>query len=72
MEDMRKVDVVPEAFGMCSTRKLLLAAMIKASNDWQPIEITDIEREQMCAFRERLDREYEARARSGSPERRSE
>jgi len=69
MEDMRKVGVVPEAFGASPTRKLLLAAMIKASNDWQPIEITDTEREQMCAFRERLDRKYEARARSGSPER---
>jgi len=67
MEDIWKVGVVPDAFGKNPTYKLALSAMIKVSEDWRPIKITDAEMEQMRAFRVRLDREYEARAESDLP-----
>jgi len=68
-EELRKVGVVPDAFGKNPLPGIALAAMINASEEWKPIKITDAEMEQMRAFRERLDREHEARAESGLPER---
>jgi transposase-like protein len=61
VEERRRLKIIPNAWGEKAVLKLMFAAMIRASERWRAIKITDFERRQMAALREELDKEYEAR-----------
>ena len=57
----RRREIDGDAWGEKAVLKLMFAAMIRASERWRAIKISDFERRQMAAPREELDSEYEAR-----------
>ena len=59
-EERRRLKITPNAWGEKAVLKLMFAAIIRASERWWAIKITDFERRQMAALREELDQEYEA------------
>jgi transposase-like protein len=61
VEERRRLKIIPNAWGEKAVLKLMFAAMIRASERWRAIKITDFERRQMAALRKELDQEYEAR-----------
>ncbi len=61
VEERRRLKIIPNAWGEKAVLKLMFAAMIRASQRWRAIKITDFERRQTAALREELDKEYKAR-----------
>ena len=60
VEEHRRLKVIPNAFGEKPVLKLMFGAMIRAAERWRAIKVSELERRQMRAAREELDREYEA------------
>jgi|TARA_B100000315_G_scaffold236205_1_gene251780 transposase-like protein len=60
VEERRRLKIIPNAFGEKAVLKLMFGAMIRASERWRAIKVSDFERRQMTALRDELDQEYEA------------
>ena len=60
VEERRRLKIIPHAFGENAVLKLMFGAMIRAAERWRAIKVSELERRQMRAVREELDREYEA------------
>ena len=60
VEERRRLKIIPNAFGEKPVLKLMFGAMIRAAERWRAIRVSELERRQMRAVREELDREYEA------------
>jgi transposase-like protein len=61
VEELRRLKIIPNAWGEKPVLKLMFGAMIRAAERWRAIKITDFERRQMAALREELNLEYETR-----------
>lgn len=59
VEERRRLKIIPNAFGERPVLKLMFAAMIRASERWRRIRVTDFERRQLHAIREQLNSDYE-------------
>ena len=60
IEERRRLKIIPNAFGEKPVLKLMFGAMIRASERWRAIRVSELERRQMRAVREELNHEYEA------------
>ena len=60
VEERRRLKIIPNAFGEKPVLKLMFGAMIRAAERWRAIRVSELERRQMRAEKEELDREYEA------------
>ena len=60
VEERRRLKIIPNAFGEKAVLKLMFGAMIRAAERWRAIRVSELERRQMRAVKEELDREYEA------------
>ena len=60
VEERRRLRIIPNAFGEKAVLKLMFCALIRASERWLSIKITEFERRQLAAVRKELDQEYEA------------
>ena len=60
VEERRRLKIIPNAFGEKAVLKLMFGAMIRAAERWRAIRVSELERRQMRAVREEIDREYEA------------
>jgi putative transposase len=49
VEERRRLKIIPDAFGEKAVLKLMFGAMIRASERWHAIRITEFERRQMAA-----------------------
>ena len=58
LEERRRTNTIPHAFGERAVLKLMYAALQRASRTWQRVAITDFERKQLLTLREDLDREF--------------
>jgi transposase-like protein len=61
-EERRRTKVIPHAFGERAVLKLMYAALIRASQTWKRIVISDFELKQIEELREELDAEFNERA----------
>ena len=59
VEERRRLKIIPNAFGEKAVLKLMFGAMIRVAERWRAIRVSELERRQMHAVREELDREYE-------------
>jgi transposase-like protein len=60
-EARRRTKVIPHAFGERAVLKLVYAALIRATERWRGIRITDFEQRQLKAIRDEIDRDFTAR-----------
>jgi len=67
VEERRRLKIIPNAWGEKPVLKLMFGAMIRASERWRAVKISDFERRQMATLRAELDDEYEARNGLGKP-----
>ncbi len=58
VEERRRMKIIPNAFGEKAVRKLMCAAMLRASERWRALRVTGFERRQMDALRKELDQNY--------------
>jgi hypothetical protein len=65
--------VIPHAFGERAVLKLMYAALIRASQKWRRVVISEFELKQIDELRNELDKEFKERtasaAKSPSPQR---
>lgn len=61
VEERRRLKIIPNGFGEKPVLKLMFGAMIRASERWRSIKVTEFERSQMAALRAELDNEYQDR-----------
>ncbi len=57
-EERRRTKVIPHAFGERPVLKLMYAALIRASESWKPIVITEFELRQLEQLREHLNHRH--------------
>lgn len=57
-EERRRTKVIPHAFGERPVLKLMYASLIRASESWKPIVITEFELRQLEQLREHLNRNH--------------
>jgi transposase-like protein len=60
-EERQRTRTFPHAFGERAVMKLMYAALIRASQSWRGVPITEIERKQLDALREELNTQFEKR-----------
>jgi putative transposase len=60
-EERRRTKVIPHAFGERAVLKLMYAALIRASERWRGIRVTEFEQRQLNAIRNDLDRAHAER-----------
>jgi transposase-like protein len=60
-EERRRTKVIPHAFGERAVLKLMYAALIRASETWRRIVISDFELKQLEQLREHLNRRHAER-----------
>jgi putative transposase len=60
-EARRRTKVIPHAFGERAVLKLVYAALIRATERWRGIRITEFEQRQLKAIRDEIDRDFTAR-----------
>jgi putative transposase len=58
-EERRRTKTIPHAFGERAVMKLMYAALIRASQTWRGVPITEFERRQLDALREELNAQFE-------------
>ena len=63
-EERRRTKVIPHAFGERAVLKLMYAALIRASQSWRRIVISDFELRQIEELRAELDQEFQERTAS--------
>lgn len=57
-EERRRTKVIPHAFGERAVMKLMFAALMRASQTWRGVTITDFERRQLESLRDELQTEF--------------
>jgi transposase-like protein len=60
-EERRRTKVIPHAFGERAVLKLMYAALIRASQTWKRIMISEFELKQTEELRNELEREFKDR-----------
>jgi len=60
-EERRRSKVIPHAFGERAVMKLMFAALLRASESWRGIRITEFELRQLTLLRKELNEEFGAR-----------
>lgn len=60
LEERRRLEIIPNAFGEKPVLKLMFGAMIRAAERWRAIRVSEFERRQMAAVRKELDEIYKA------------
>ena len=60
-EERRRLKIIPNAFGERPVMKLMYAALIRASEKWRGLRMTEFEARQLDALRDELDEGYEKR-----------
>jgi transposase-like protein len=60
-EDRRRTKVLPHAFGEKGLLKLMFAAVIRASDKWRKLIVSNFERAQLDQLREELNQEFKRR-----------
>lgn len=60
-EERRRTKTIPHAFGERAVMKLMFAALIRASQTWRGVPITEFERKQLEALREELNTQFTQR-----------
>jgi putative transposase len=60
-EERRRTKVIPHAFGECAVLKLMYAALIRASQTWQRVVITEFELRQIEDLKIELDEKFKQR-----------
>jgi transposase-like protein len=60
-EERRRTKVIPHAFGERAVLKLMYAALIRASQGWRRLVISEFELRQLIQLREELNRRHDAR-----------
>jgi putative transposase len=60
VEQRRRLEIIPNAFGERAVLKLMFGALIRAPERWCAVKVTEFERRQMAAVRDELEHEYEA------------
>lgn len=54
-EERRRTKVIPRLLGEESAMKLVFATLIRVSDRWQRVAVSDLKREQLCLLRRELD-----------------
>ncbi len=60
-EERRRTKTIPHDFGERAVMKLMFAALIRASQTWRGVPITEFERKQLGALRDELNTKFEQR-----------
>jgi len=60
-EERRRTKVIPHAFGERAVLKLMYAALIRASDTWKRVVISEFELKQLESLREHLNRGHAER-----------
>jgi hypothetical protein len=60
-EERRRSKTIPHAFGERAVLKLMYAALIRASDSWRGVKVTEFELRQIQALREDLQRAHAER-----------
>lgn len=60
-EERRRTKTIPHAFGERAVLKLMYAALIRASQSWNGVKVTEFETRQLQALREDLEHAHEER-----------
>jgi transposase-like protein len=60
-EERRRSKVIPHAFGARAVMKLMFAALLRASESWRGIRITEFELRQLNLLRNELNEQFGAR-----------
>jgi transposase-like protein len=61
LEERRRTKIIPHAFGERAVLKLMYAALIRASETWRRVVITEFELMQLTQLREHLQRRHDER-----------
>ena len=61
LEERRRTKIIPHAFGERAVLKLMYAALIRASETWRRVVITEFELKQLAQLREHLERRHDER-----------
>jgi putative transposase len=61
LEERRRTKTIPHAFGERAVLKLMYAALIRASDTWRRVVITEFELKQLAQLREHLERRHDER-----------
>ena len=60
-EERRRTKIIPHAFGERAVLKLMYAALIRASETWRRVVISEFELKQLEQLREHLERRHAER-----------
>jgi putative transposase len=60
-EERRRTKVIPHAFGERAVLKLIYAALIRATERWRGLRITEFEQRQLKAIHDEIDKDFAAR-----------
>jgi putative transposase len=60
-EARRRTKTIPHAFGERAVLKLVYAALIRATERWRGIRVTEFEQRQLKAIRDEIDQDFTAR-----------
>lgn len=60
-EERRRTKVIPHAFGEKAVLKLMYASLIRASDRWKSIKVTEFERRQLDQLRKELNEGFETK-----------
>jgi transposase-like protein len=61
LEERRRTKIIPHAFGERAVLKLMYAALIRASDTWRRVVISEFELKQLVQLREHLERRHDER-----------
>jgi len=61
LEERRRTKIIPHAFGERAVLKLMYAALIRASDTWRRVVISEFELKQLTQLREHLERRHDER-----------
>ena len=59
LEERRRTKIIPHAFGERAVLKLMYAALIRASDTWRRVVISEFELKQLTQLREHLERRHD-------------
>ena len=66
-EERRRTKVIPHAFGERAVLKLMYASLLRASQSWRRVVISDFELRQIDDLRTELDAEFKERTAAAVP-----
>jgi len=61
LEERRRTKIIPHAFGERAVLKLMYAALIRASDTWRRVVVTEFQLKQLTQLREHLERRHDER-----------